>query len=502
MVGLLGVGLTIAGALLHTARLAAEIGRTEQQKQRAVAHYREARETLRRLLARGEPANWRPTTHPSEIYLAQIEEALTFYRSALQSDGTDPEVTRDMANAHLTAATAQSLRGESHRAKANLQSACALLEPLHASDPDDLLTCRFLAICYNALALTEPSPDAAIELRRKTLALCDRLMEVDVVDPYRARAVAEAVHNLGASLQAAGRLAEAETQYVRSIALWRDIRSASTDIYTTMSLAESQINLAVLLQQLPGRVDEVLTLYRNADGLLLPIVDDRTQGVEVATSLAIAYLNWSNVYSFTGRSSEATELLTRAIALLDKALVREPKWAAARENRAKVYGGRAQIYSNRGQFKEALADWDRAAADATSADMRKTVHLFRAGVLIRLGDHAAAAGAAAELADSPNLTGADQYNLACTFALCIPPALADRSFEEAERSRRADDYAQQALRRLEAAREAGYFRDPRAVSHLAADADLEPLHFRPGWREFELTLPNGSPPKGRSSSDG
>jgi tetratricopeptide (TPR) repeat protein len=196
------------------------------------------------------------------------------------------------------------------------------------------------------------------------------------------------------------------------------------------------------------------------------------------------------------------DLLTRAIELLDQALVREPKWAAARENRAKVYGGRAQLYYNLGQFKDALADWDRAAADATSDDTRKIVQLFRAGVLTRLGDHAAAATAAAELAVRPHLTGADQNNLACTFALCIPPALADGSLEAVERSRRADDYAQQALRRLEAAREAGYFRDSRAVSHLASDADLEPLHSRPAWREFEITLPLSGPPKGRSSSDG
>jgi tetratricopeptide (TPR) repeat protein len=322
-------------------------------------------------------------------------------------------------------------------------------------------------------------------------------MQADLGDANRARALAEAVHNLGASLQAAGRLPEAETQYARAMALWRDIRGASADVYTTMSLAESQINLAVLLQQLPGRVDEVLTLYRDADGLLLPIVDDPAQGVEVATSLAIAYLNWSNVYTFAGRDSEAMDLLTRAVALLDKALVREPKWAAARENRAKAYGGRAQLYSNRGQFKEALADWDRAAADAISDDTRKILQLFRAGVLTRLGDHAAAAAAAAELTVRPNLTGADQYNLACTFALCIPPALADRSLEAVERSRRVDDYAQQALRRLEAARDAGYFRDPRAVSHLASDADLEPLYSRPGWREFESTLSNSGPPNGR-----
>jgi tetratricopeptide (TPR) repeat protein len=224
--------------------------------------------------------------------------------------------------------------------------------------------------------------------------------------------------------------------------------------------------------------------------------------VDVATSLAIAYLNWSNVYSFSGRSSEAVDLLTRAIELLDKALVREPKWAAARENRAKVYGGRAQLYYTRGQFKDALADCDRAAADATSDATRKIVQLFRAGVLTRLGDHAAAAAAAAELAVRPGLTGADQYNLACAFSLCIPPALADRSLEAIERSRRADEYAQQALRRLEAAREAGYFRDPRAVSHLAADADLEPLYSRPGWREFKLTLPLSGPSKVQSSSDG
>jgi tetratricopeptide (TPR) repeat protein len=376
------------------------------------------------------------------------------------------------------------------------------LEQLHAGDPDDLLTCRYLADCYNAIALTEPSIAAAIELRRKTLALRERLMGADVGDPNRARTLAEAVHNLGASLQAIGRLPEAETQYVRALALWRDIRRTSSDVYTTMSLAESQINLAVLLQQLPGRVDEVLTLYHDADGLLLPIVDDPAQGVEVATSLAIAYLNWSNVYSFSGRSSEAMDLLMRAIELLDKALVREPKWAAARENRAKVYGGRAQLYSNRGQFKEALADWDRAAADAISDDTRKIVQLFRAGLLTRLGDHAAAAAAATELALNPKLAGADQYNLACTFAQCIPPALADRSLDAIERDRRADEYARQAVQRLEAAREAGYFRDPRAVSHLAADADLEPLHSRPAWREFESTLPLSGPPKGRSSSDG
>lgn len=485
---IVGFGLAIAGTLMHTARLAIEIGRTDEQKRRAADHYREARQTLRHLLSRGEPSRWPPTTHPSEIYLAQIEEALSFYQAALRSDPADTEVARDMAYAHLTAATAQFLRGQSDRAAANLQSARSILEPLHAADPDDFATCRHLATCYNVLANAETRTDIAIDLHRKVLALRERLMTGDVDDADRARALAEAVHNLGMSLQVAGQLPEAEVQHRRAIALWRDIRPTSSDVYVSMSLAESLINLAVLVQQPPSRLDEATALYREADGLLLPIVDDQRYGAEIATSLAIAYLNWSHVHAVSGRTSQAMDQLSQAIQLLDKALAREPKWAVARENRAKVFGTRAQHHHMRGDLRQALADWDRAAIDATTDETRKTVQLSRAELLSRLGDHATAAAVAAELAAKFRLSGGESYNLACAFALCISHVLADQTLELAERTRRADDYERQAFHRLDAARDAGYFRDSRAVSHLAVDADLAPLRSRPAWREFERTL--------------
>lgn len=485
---IVGAGLALAGTLMHTARLAIEIGRTDEQRRRAADHYREARETLRHLLRRGEPGKWPPTTHPSEIYLAQIEEALSFYQAALRSDPSDTEVARDMAYAHLTAATAQFLRGQTDRAAANLQSARNILEPLHAADPDDFATCRHLATCYNVLANADNRADIAIDLHRKVLALRERLMTGDVGDADRASALAEAVHNLGKSLQVAGQLPEAEVQHRRAVALWRDIRPTGGDVYVSMSLAESLINLAVLVQQPPSRLDEAMALYREADGLLLPIVDDQSHGAEIATSLAIAYLNWSHVHAVSGRTSQAMDLLSQAIQLLDKALAREPKWAVARENRAKVFGSRAQHLQMRGDLRQALADWDRAANDAMSDETRKTVQLSRSDLLSRMGDHATATAVAAELAAKFRLTGGESYNLACAFALSIPPVLVDQTSELAERTRRADDYARQAFRRLEAARDAGYFRDPRAVSHLAADADLEPLRSRPGWHEFVQSL--------------
>jgi hypothetical protein len=110
--------------------------------------------------------------------------------------------------------------------------------------------------------------------------------------------------------------------------------------------------------------------------------------------------------------------------------------------------------------------------------------------LVDLGDHAAAAEAAAQLVQAAVDQQVDAYNAACMLARCVPLAERDTELPEARRQERAKTYADRAIATLRQAVHNGF----RDVAHMKKDSDLDPLRSRPVFQRLLAELEATAPP--------
>ena len=108
----------------------------------------------------------------------------------------------------------------------------------------------------------------------------------------------------------------------------------------------------------------------------------------------------------------------------------------------------------------------------------------RYGVLALAGQHQQATREAEAWLRSRPRTAEALKNLACVVALAAGAVRADKSLASSERKQLAEGYAERAVKLLDQARAAGYFRSRREVENLKADTDLDPVRARPDFQVF------------------
>jgi tetratricopeptide (TPR) repeat protein len=100
--------------------------------------------------------------------------------------------------------------------------------------------------------------------------------------------------------------------------------------------------------------------------------------------------------------------------------------------------------------------------------------------LTGLGEHAAAARVAEQLAGLGVAPADDAYYAACIFALCVLVAEKDAQLPEAERPKQARAYADRALELLRRAIAKGF----KDAAHMKKDKDLESLRDRADFQKL------------------
>jgi tetratricopeptide (TPR) repeat protein len=183
-----------------------------------------------------------------------------------------------------------------------------------------------------------------------------------------------------------------------------------------------------------------------------------------------------------------------------KMLEPERSRASARASLCDAYQLRSQTKSALGLHREGLEDLDRAFA--LSDQNLVGAHVFRAVVLARAGDHAAAAAAADELAGRIPNTLPIRGNMACAYARAAAAALKDSNVPEAERRALAARYTDRALDQLQKLQDTGLLNTPAAAEEIAADPDLEPIRDHPRFHALldaarRPQEPRGTEPNGK-----
>jgi len=187
------------------------------------------------------------------------------------------------------------------------------------------------------------------------------------------------------------------------------------------------------------------------------------------------------------RDHRATvEWATRAIEQLEASLRREPRRDDVKQNLSWSYNVRAQALTDLDRFAEALADWDRAIELVGEGDERTpSMRVSRALTRAWSGDFDRAFAELSAIPKTGTYARYMYYNEACLFAVAACAAAKDAARSPAERASLAERHAARAMVALAEAKRTGYFREPRHITLLRLDRDLDALRSRP---DFVLIL--------------
>jgi tetratricopeptide (TPR) repeat protein len=484
----------VAGVLVHNVQLreaAKQASDNEvaarRQQQLAADHYRQARDTINRMLARLEGRGLADVPRLKELSQQQLEDALGFYQRTFDAlDAPDPEVRRDTAVAYRRAADIQQTLGKGQAAADNYRRAIRLLEELPAEEREAAANQALLAGCYTNLALAEQDRQRWDEAERNFRAARDikeRLARAHPDDPAQRVGLAESAHHLGVLYQLMNKPGEAEPQYDRAVAWHAALVHDHPEVPAYRSaLAQDYINLASIYMGTDRRA-AAGDVCEKAAALLFPLVQKEPDSSEYSLALAAAYVNWSHFLRGDRRPQDALRALDRAVELTEAALRREPNLGTARVRGYNAHGARAQLHQSQRHWAEAVKDWDRVV-ELDGQPQPWIRRALRAVVLARAGEHARAAAEVTALEGKPEVTAEGILELARASALSVEPARSDARLSSGERDELAERYAARAVALLRRLKEQGWFKSLADLLNLATDPDFKSLRGRDDFKKL------------------
>jgi serine/threonine-protein kinase len=381
--------------------------------------------------------------------------------------------------------------------------------------------------------------DEAEEAHRYAIAVRRQLLaDFPTVSAHRGN-LARSLNNLGNLLKDPKNLPEAEKAYREAIALQQQlVHDAPTVAENRHELATSYVNLGVLFQ-LTRRARESEEIYRKALALHEQLASDFPTVPMYREDLAVSHFNLANLMADAGRGRDAEPVFVAAIAVQQRlvadypavpeyrrALARtqaglgelllnlkrpkeaEPALAAARAlheklladspSRADYHYGLAEVLTltatlrrDQGALAKSLQALDEALphfqpalrADPHHIAYRSTFRSYQAtrvDVLLRQGNHAAAAAEAGQLLQDGADPVADSAEAACWLARCVVVGQKDERLSEARRQQLAKEYADRSLAALRRAVANGY----KDVQRLRKDTDLDSLRSHQDFQKL------------------
>jgi tetratricopeptide (TPR) repeat protein len=498
------LGALVAGALLYQSGLRAAVSRAEAEKAEAhrqqdlaAQNYRQARDTLNRMLARLEGGRLAEVPRLRELQRDLLEDALAFYQAALErQESPEPAVRLDAAVAYRRAADMQQALGQPDAAAENYRRSIALVDGLPAADRDAAESQALVAGCYTNLAVlagTSGRGDEAERHHRTALAIHERLAQARPDDPGPRNGLAESEHGLGALYQVSGKRDEAVAHYTRAVTIRTAlVRDHPGEERYQAALAEDYVNLGLLYQQL-SRNAEVSPTYEKAEALLRRLTEGHPAEMRYTLTLVGLDVNWGYFLASVGRSQESLARLDEAVRRAEAAVLQEPRHSGCRQRGVQAHGARADVYEFLGRVADSVKEWDRAVELADGPD-RFRWRKVRARVLTEAGDHARAVAEADDLATQPEAVGENLYDLACVYGLAIEPARSDARLRSGERNAVVERYGSRAVAVLQKLQAQGYFKHPAHARQLRNEKALRWLRDRDDFRKL---LTDGEGGQGR-----
>ena len=351
-----------------------------------------------------------------------------------------------------------------------------------------------LASLHNNLGIlfrdTGRPVEAEAEYRKSLTVL--REMHGDVAsDPEFRSDYARSLNSLGQLLTDTQRTDEAEKSFSQAIEVQEKLVSDFPENPDyRLELAGSYTNLGVLLPP-TERPDEAEAACRKAVKIQEGLTADYPGVVKYRQELATGYMNLGALFRRLKRPLEEEENYRKALTIQEELVQRFPTVPDHQHALGTTLHNLGGVLRNRGELAGARLLLERAVVHQQTALKANPNHpvvrpfLARhldtlSEILIRLGDHAAAAKTAVQMAAVRPENADDAYNAACFVARCVPLARADETLPESERANLDARYADQAVELLRQSVSAGW----KDFDHMQMDADLAAIRDHPAYKQL------------------
>jgi tetratricopeptide (TPR) repeat protein len=338
-----------------------------------------------------------------------------------------------------------------------------------------------LAITYRSLGelyLTCDRVAEAEQAYRAGLELFASLTQkYPAVQAYRSD-LASALGHMGRAQFAAGKGPEAEKTLRQALAEYRELVQAFprvAEYASRKSTVHGELG-DVLLKM--GRLAQAEQEYEQALAIQTKLVQNHPKVVYYPFNLALTLVRLGDLKRSQRQPAAALESYGKAIETLANNPERDNPGNYVRQILVAAHMGRAQGLDHLGQFREALSEWDLVMR--LEPEPAASTRLRRAMTLLHLGDHAAAAAAARQMAAQKGIKPDDMYNAACVYSRSAAALQKDTALSETDRARLRGAYTQEALGLLREAFARGY----RDIAQLKKDPDLDALRDRVEFRKL------------------
>lgn len=443
------IGLIVA-AVLYEHRLRGELDNTDRalglaqaEGARADANYREAGETVRRMLFRTGDPRYAAVPRLQELRRQQVEDALAFYERIAAQQSEDPAVQADVAWGCVEAGKLHLMLGRTTQGHASLRRAIDLTTLLAQDRPDDV---RLKMLRADALvSYVGPQDDDALRLQEEGVALLTQLVQNHPTTLGARSQLADGLINLGAGYMLRGRFEEALPVLVRSVELSAILAGEeSTDIARSRRLARARINLAAVHRQLKHSA-EALEQQALAEAELEQLRTLDPHDRDTIDGLAVIRINGAYDFRAAGKPEEAVVYVRRNVPMLKEALEREPDDANFRLRLFQSHGVAGEVLLGLDRLRDAAEEWEQAAL-FRKPDHRREFGVQLTELWMQAGDHIRAAASAQrvreELEGKPS---AELWNgLGDCYEKLATQAAADPKLAPSERQRLEQQHRQSA----------------------------------------------------------
>jgi eukaryotic-like serine/threonine-protein kinase len=468
---------------------------------RALDLWEQARELFTDL-ARDDPDNAKFSTSVAECHLnlgqlhrelgnlgpAQeaVARALAIWEELDRTHPGTEDHRNNLAVAHGELGVIQQLAGRAREAEAAFGKAVAIQQELAEARPRDSARRQELAVALFRLAdaaFRAGAFDRAAPVFERANALWERLVQEHPRDTRFRRDLAAGLASLGNVYQALGRFPEAEVVMRRAAAVWERLVQADADVPAhERDLAAVRHNLSNVLR-FTNRLAEAEAVAQEALKARRRLAAVYPDNVEFAVDLAMSYRDLAVLANTCKQPTAVIAWNGEALRTAEQILQRHPGQGTARNLAVAAAGGRAQVLAGQGQHAAALPDWDKALALDGPGPRRTLLRTYRAISLAHVGEYARADQDVAAVREGQPKEAERWSELARAEALCAAAVLRDAGIPTADRPKRAEPYAAQAVALLTRAREAGYFREPANAAGLHGD-DWHALRSRPDFQQL------------------
>jgi eukaryotic-like serine/threonine-protein kinase len=456
------------------------------QRGRALAHLRSARDAVDRMLTRVGQESLAPAPYTIKVREKLLQDAVQLYEELARQEDSDPEIRFEVGLARRRLGKIQ----QAQQAEQNFRKAVEVFEQLTAEDPDKPAYWQELAASCNNLgiALQTKEPAEAERLLRRALDLQDQLAAAHPeTRAYRLDASVTR-GDLAALMFVAKRPEEALRLSAEAIDGLEKLLSAEP------ASAENRHRLGVALNSHGAylgrlvRLREAEPFFRRAVEVFEPLAEGPAALPERRSLFSVSCANLGLLLRNTGRPAEGEPFLRRAVAVKRKLTSDYPEVASYHTALGWALGKLAGLVRDRGELPGAVALWEEAIAEQRLAlksnpgDAEQRQQLGEsccalADTCLLQGRYQGVEDRVADLSSLLAGRGQGEYYAARFLSRCIPLVENDKQLSPAGRTERQNRYATRAGELLRKAHQMGLAN----LASIDQDEAFAPLRSRPDF---------------------